>query len=441
MLVPLLVVLVLILVNALYVAAEFAAVGIRRGQVRERAESGSRLAQRLLPIVEDPKRLDRYIATCQIGITLSSLVLGAYGQIAFTPSLARILGSAFDWSAAAAISAAAGVVLVLLTGAQVIFGELVPKSLALQFPTRVALATVLPTAWSSRLFAPFIWLLNGSALGLLRLLRLPSGSHRHVHSPEEIELLVMESRDGGLLEPEEHRMLAGALHLRERAAHQLMVPRAQVHALDVATPVKDSIAMVTSAPYTRIPVYEGDVANVIGIVHAKDVALRAFTDQPARSTRELARSVPFVPETLDGDRVLRALRASRAQMAIVQDEHGAAVGVITFEDVLAEMLGGTTARPPRADLVIERVDPDRVRLPGLLPISRAPHWLPVPEDSDAQTVAGVVIERAGRIPRPGDVVLLGDLKITVEAMTARRIDSLIVEGAPVNVDKRGEEGP
>lgn len=236
-------------------------------------------------------------------------------------------------------------------------------------------------------------------------------------------------------------MLAGALHLRERAAHQLMVPRAQVHALDVAMPVTEALAAVTSAPYTRIPVYQGDVANIIGILHAKDVALRAFTGQPARSTRELARSVPFVPETLDGDRVLRALRASRAQMAIVQDEHGAAVGVVTFEDVLAEMMGGTTARPPRADLVVERIGPDRVRIPGLLPVSRAPQWIPVPEDSDAQTVAGIVIELAGRIPRPGDVVRLGDLRITVEAMTARRIDSLVVDGAPVDEEAVDAEDP
>lgn len=441
MLVPLLIVLGLILVNALYVAAEFAAVGIRRGQVRERATGGSRLAQRLLPIVEDPARLDRYIATCQIGITLSSLVLGAYGQIAFTPSVARALGSALDLSPQAAVSGAAVLVLVALTGSQVVFGELVPKSLALQFPTRVAMATVLPTAWSRRLFAPFIWLLNGSALGVLRLLRLPSGSHRHVHSPQEIELLVMESRDGGLIEPEEHRMLAGALHLRERAAHQLMVPRTRVHALDASTPVMAAIAAVTNAPYTRIPIYEGDIANITGIVHAKDVALHAFADQQALSTRELARPALFVPETLAGDRVLHALREARAQMAVVQDEHGAAVGVITFEDVLAEMMGGTTARPQRADLVVEQLGPGRVRLPGLLPVSRAPAWLPVPEDSEAQTVAGVVIERAGRIPKAGDIVLLDGLEITVERMTARRIDSVIVKGAPPDDEghSRGEE--
>ena len=429
---PLSVLLIVLLIaaNALYVAAEFAAVGVRRGQVRARAREGSRLARRLLVIVEDARLLDRYIATCQIGITLSSLVLGAYGQIAFTPALAQVMMDAFGWSFAASLSAAAAIVLVALTGLQVVLGELVPKSLALQFPTPAALATVLPTAWSTTLFAPFLAILNGSALGLLRLFRLPVGSHRHIHSPEEIELLVAESRDGGLLEPEEHRMLAGALHLRARPAHQLMVPRAQVVAMSVDVPVDDALTTVMDAPYTRIPVYEGDPANVIGILHAKDVALRTFLGRPASVTRELVRPVTVVPETLTGDRVLKMLRESRSQMAVVQDEHGAAVGVLTFEDVLAEMLGGAAARPPRAELVIERLDASRVRLPGLLPITRAPAWLPVPADTEAQTVAGLVLEKLLRVPKTGDEVSLGRLRLRVERMTGRRIESVVVEGAP-----------
>lgn len=423
------IVLLLILANALYVAAEFASVGVRRGQLHEAAKT-SRTARRMLLILEDPVRLDRYIATCQIGITLTSLVLGAYGQIAFTPSLATALSALLGWGYAVSLAASAALVLVVLTVLQVVIGELVPKSLALQFPLRTALLTNLPTMWSMTLFRPFSALLNGSALGILRMLRLPAGSHHHVHSPEELELLVAESRDGGLLEDEEHRMLAGALRLRQRPAHQLMVPRPQVLALSVDTPVEAALAKVMEAPYTRIPVYADDPANIIGILHTKDLTQRAFTGPRAQHTRELVRPVVVVPDSLPGDQVLVRLREARSQMAVVVDEHGTAVGILTFDDVLAEMLGSTTLRAPRAYLTPERLPDGRVRLPGLLPITRAPAWLSAPAESEAHTVAGLVLEGLGRIPDPGDALGVGGVRLVVERMTGRRIDTVLVEGAP-----------
>ena len=198
----------LILVNALYVAAEFGAVSVRRGPVRGLAQRGNMLAGRLLPMLESPSRLDSYIATCQIGITLSSLILGAFGQATVALDLAAVLEDRAGMQSVAAHSAAALAVLVLLTVAQVLFGELIPKSLALQFPTRVALLTYLPTHWSKVLLRPFLAVLNGSGWFILRRVGLQQGaSHRHVHSPEEIEMLIAESSDGGLLEPEEQLRL------------------------------------------------------------------------------------------------------------------------------------------------------------------------------------------------------------------------------------------
>lgn len=428
---------VLLLTNALYVAAEFAAVAVRRGQVRQRSAAGSLLAKRLQEIVDDPRLLDRYIATCQIGITLSSLVLGAFGQIAYTPPLAHAVAALAGWSFGVALSVAAVTVLVALTGLQVVIGELVPKSLALQFPMRASLATVLPTIWSMWLFAPFIAILNGSALGFMRLFRLPTGNHRHLHSPEEIELLVAESREGGLLEPEEHRMLAGALHLRERPVHQLLVPRIQVVAMDVDTPLHEAIDLVAHTRYTRVPVFEHDPTNVIGMIHAKDVALRSFLDQPIGSTRDLVRPVSYVPETLPGDRALMTLRESRTQMVVVQDEHGSAVGILTFEDVLAEMLGEPSKRSLQTLRPVDRLDEGHVRVPGLVPVSRAPAWLQLPEVTDAQTVGGVFVERFGRIPHAGDELVVEGRHWRVERMSGKRIDALVVE-APVG---EFQEGP
>ena len=190
------VVAVLLIANALYVAAEFGAVGVRRSRVRRLADDGHALARRLLPFVEDPVRLDRYVAASQIGITLSSLILGAYAQSTFAVALAPWLEHALGWPAERASSSALIAVLVALTAIQVVIGELLPKSLALQFPTQVALATVLPMQWSLRAYRPMITLLNGASSALLRLFGGGPSTHRHLHSPQEIALLIAESKDG-----------------------------------------------------------------------------------------------------------------------------------------------------------------------------------------------------------------------------------------------------
>ncbi|MBI3264973.1 MAG: DUF21 domain-containing protein [Acidobacteria bacterium] len=189
----------LILVNAFYVAAEFGGVGVRRTRIAALAEQGHYLARLLLPIVEDARLLDRYLSATQIGITLSSLILGAYGQAVLAPALVPTLIARTRVEAGTAESLAAGIVLVVLTIAQVIVGEQVPKSLALQHPTRSALYTVVPMRWSSRALTWFIDGLNATSTLILRLFGLPSLRHRHIHSPEEIDLLIVESRDGGLL--------------------------------------------------------------------------------------------------------------------------------------------------------------------------------------------------------------------------------------------------
>ncbi len=202
------VIFVLILINALYVAAEFAAVGVRRSRIRQLSEEGHWLAKSLLPVVDDAAKLDLYVGVSQIGITLSSLVLGAFAQatvaVAIAPTLARWL----NLDPETATSSAAISVLIVLTIAQVVLAELVPKSLALQFPTQVALATVLPMRWSLAAFRPFLAFVNGSATAVLRVFGVGGGSHRHIHSPEEIDMLLVESRDGGLLEPDEQQRVS-----------------------------------------------------------------------------------------------------------------------------------------------------------------------------------------------------------------------------------------
>ena len=330
----------LILLTALYVAAEFAAVGARRSRLRRLAEDGNALAARILPVVEDPHELDRYIAASQVGITLSSLILGAYAQASIAPRIAPWFESLAALDAETAQSTAAAVVLLVLTTLAMILGELVPKSLALQNPTQVALVTVLPMQWSLRLFSSSIKLLNGSGVLLLRLMRVPSTGHRHVHSPQEIELLIAESRDGGLLEPQEQVRLHRALRLGLRTARELMIPRARLAGIEASTPLNDALTIVAASPYSRLPVYRGSLDNVVGMLHTKDVVTDYINARRRSSILALARPFVSVDDQMPADRLLTFLREKRSHQAIVVDADARVVGLITVEDVVAELLGG-----------------------------------------------------------------------------------------------------
>lgn len=334
------VILSLILLNALYVAAEFAAVGVRRSRLRRMAEDGNRLAARLLPILQHGHELDRYIAVSQVGITLSSLILGAYGQATLAPRLSPVLG---DWLPVESPDWVAAItVLLALTAAQMILGELVPKSLALQYPTRTAVLTVLPMLWSRSALRWFIALLNGSGLFLLKLLGVPSTGHRHVHSPDEIELLIAESRDGGLLEPEEQVRLHRALRLGLRTARQLMVPRSRLAYVEVSTPFHDVLEIITNSPYTRLPVCRGSLDNVLGILHTKDLVTHYVDTNRRASLIPLLRPIPRVADTMAASELLAFLRERRSHQALVMEGDATVAGLLTLEDVLAELLGGVS---------------------------------------------------------------------------------------------------
>ncbi|HET8770773.1 MAG TPA: hemolysin family protein, partial [Gemmatimonadaceae bacterium] len=335
------VIVALILINALYVAAEFSAVSVRRSRLQQRAEEGDKLAARLLPIILDGAKLDRYIAACQIGITISSLVLGAYGQATLGVALVPLFERFGGLQMAAAQSASALVVLVALTVLQMVFGELVPKSIALQYPTPSARWTVIPMEWSTRVMRWLIAVLNGSGVFLLKLIGQPASGHRHIHSPAEIEYLIAESREGGLLDPNESARLRQALRLGIRTAGELMVPRMRIVGIPIDATGAEILELLRKTPYSRLPVYEDTLDRVMGILHVRDVATRLIgsATAPKIPLRDLLRPVLVVPETMTADRLLERLRAERRAMAVVADEFGGTAGLITVGDMLDELLG------------------------------------------------------------------------------------------------------
>ena len=421
----------LILLTGLYVAAEFAAVSARRSRLRRLAEDGNVLASRILPVLEDPRALDRYIAASQVGITLSSLILGAYGQATLAPRLEPLLHRLGTMQPATVESASAAIVLTFLTTLAVILGELVPKSIALQNPTRTALVTVLPMQWSIRVFSWSITFLNGSGVFLLKAFRIPSTGHRHVHSPEEIALLIAESRDGGLLEPQEQVRLHRALRLGLRTARQLMVPRARLAAIAASLPFEDVLRVVAASPYSRLPVYRDTIDNIIGILHTKDVVMR-YVQGSAMNVASVLRPIVRVPDTMPADHLLAFLRERRSHQAVVVDAADAVVGLITLEDVVAELLGGVSDEFKSMQARPIRLSDGRLRLPGSMRVDQAAPLIgPIWRNVD-RTIAEQITTVLGRVPEPGEEVEIDGIPVEVEALEGDAITSVIVGERPTH---------
>jgi CBS domain containing-hemolysin-like protein len=427
----------LITVNALYVAAEFAAVSVRRSRIQQRAEEGDALAAMLLPILSDGARLDRYIAACQIGITISSLVLGAYGQAALAPRLAPLFAGVGGMQEIAAQSSAAAVVLVVLTVFQMILGELVPKSLALQFPTSVARYTVVPMRWSLTVLSWFISVLNGSGLGILRLLGVREASHHHIHSPDEIEYLIADSRKGGYLRPDEHQRLRHALRLTGRQVGEVMVPRTRIQGVSADSARDELMRVLTESPFTRFPAYEGSLDHIIGIVHVEEIAVLQLAREDVPSVRSVVRPFIAIHESLSLERALTRLRDARQHLAIVVDDFGGTAGLVTIGDVLDEIFGGIADEFKTAGPEPQTLPDGRIRLPGRMSLTESDRWTGVTWVGDAYTIGGLVIERLGQIPEPGDVLEIDGVRVEVERLSGHAIESLIVTPARRREDRSG----
>jgi putative hemolysin len=423
LIIPALTIALMVLANALYVTAEFATVQARKTRINQLATEGNRFAQMLLPVIENRPLLDRYVAASQIGITLSSLVLGAYGQNTVAELLAPWLARLGNLAEAAAFSIAATTVLIALTILQVMLGELFPKSIAIQYPEKLALLTVIPMQWSQVIFRPFIWLFNGSGNLALRLLRVePPQAHSHAHRPEEIELLMSESHQGGLLDDAERQMLRNAFRLRQLTARQVMVPRTRLAAAPAASSIDDLTNLACLAGFSRIPVYEVNIDNIIGFVHIKDLFYLRLQGQsdPAEAIRE----VIYVPETLPIVEVWAALKSQHQYIAIVLDEYGGTAGLITFEDLIEEIFGELQDEFDHEVPLISSDKEGHLHLRGDLLVTDVNEYLDLDlPASEADTLGGLVFGALGRLPAVGDEVTVGSegTTIRVEAIEGRSI--------------------
>jgi putative hemolysin len=444
--VMLIIVFLMIFINALYVAGEFSAVSARKTRIVQIAEEGNTLAKTLLPILQDPHKLDNYIAASQVGITLSSIVLGIYGerQIAplIEPWIARLpfgLGSSVMGTAAAA-GIATTLVLILLTTLQVVLGELLPKSIGIQYPERMALATVLPVKWSADfLLKPLIVILNGSGNLVLKLLGIQADhEHAHIHSPEEIVILVRESHRGGLIDADERQFLQNVFRSSRIQAGEVAIPRNRMVAAPIDRPLNLVLEMAAESAFTRIPIYERDIDHIVGFVHLRDLFTLQRTD-PDASLRNILRPVPFVPESLSLPAVWDRLDQAQSYLAIVFDEYGGTAGLLTREDLIEELFGELQDEFDDERALITPAGEGRVVVRGDMLIANLNDLLEIdlPRDT-ASTIGGLIMDQLGRVPRVGDMVELEHIVLQAEAIAHNSVTSVRITLPSQSSEDTGE---
>jgi CBS domain containing-hemolysin-like protein len=429
---------VLIFFNGLYVGGEFSSVSARKTRIIQMADEGNRLAQTLLPVLQDRHKLDNYIAASQVGITLSSIVLGIYGERQIAPLIAPWIArlpigvDPATGSHVAAAGIASILVLFLLTTLQVVMGELVPKSIAIQYPETIALATALPMKWSADyILRPLIVLLNGSGTLILRLLGTTAGgSHTHVHSPEEILILVKESHRGGLIATDERRFLQNVFRSGQLRAEEIAVPRPRLVAAPVDSSVSEVLKLAADSAYTRIPVYERDIDHIVGFVHLRDLFTLYRTDDQA-DIHSIVRPVPFVPETLTSAEVWERLDEAQSYLAIVFDEFGGTSGLITREDLIEELFGELQDEFDQEQALIAPAGPGRISVRGDMLVTTLNDRLDInlPHEG-CHTVGGLVMDSLGRIPQVGDAMEVEGVHLSVKAVEHHSVTEVYVSFSP-----------
>lgn len=417
----------LVAVNALYVAAEFAIVSSRRARIEEAAESGSQLAEQLLPILKDPVRLDRYIAACQVGITLSSLIMGFYGQGKLTPVLLPFLAKLFDTSQAALAPLTSIVLLIALTAVQVILGELIPKSIALRYPEQMAIGSSLPMRWSLFVLKPFISLLNGSAIWLMHRFGLHSASeHAHVHSPEELEFLFRESARGGFIDAGEREMLENVLHIRSRNARQIMIPRIRMVTASAKASPKVLLEELVTSRHTRFPVIGENNDEILGMLNLRELFEFAQL-YPEGQLQEVIKPLPLLPEMVSVSELWAEMRKQRSHMAVLFDEYGGISGLVTLEDIIEEVVGELQDEFDREVEAIRQTSDGRVRLRGDLLVTavNSRFLLDLPTDTD--TIGGLIMEKLEHTPEVGERAEIGGVRFQVMAVQGGAVSDLSME--------------
>jgi putative hemolysin len=420
------IIILLVMLNAVFVAAEIALVSLRRSRVDQMVEEGRRGATRVRRLTSDP---GRFLAVIQVAITFIGFLASAFAGVSLASALADLLvGVGVDPGVATVLGLL--VVTILLSLFTIVFGELVPKTLALAHPEAFSLALAGPVDILGRALRPLVAVLTAATRAIARLFGAEVTPEARI-TADELRLIVERGGEQGILEAEEEQMINAVIELGGRRVHEVMVPRIAIAGLPVSATFDEAIDTIVAEGHSRVPVYESSLDEVIGILYAKDLLPLLKSDAAARSSLRTMLRVPvFVPESTSVDDLLHEFQRRKVHIAIVLDEYGGTAGLVTIEDLLEEIVGEIQDEYDEEEPLVEMLDTDRVRVDGRASIDDLLDlWdmrLSLEDEDEYDTVGGFVYHRIGGVPSPGDEILLDGLRLTVETTDGRRVGKVLV---------------
>ncbi|WP_316746993.1 hemolysin family protein [Pedobacter gandavensis] len=415
----------LVALNGFFVAAEFAIVKVRASQIEIKAKSGSRVANIAKYITQ---HLDGYLAATQLGITLASLGLGWVGE-SVMHSLIHDFLVGFNFSEVYITSISTAIAFLFITVMHIVFGELAPKSIAIQRPVATTLFIAVPLQGFYLVFRPFIWVLNGFANMILKVFGISSvGGHESVHSTEELHYLLDQGKESGALDTNEHELIKNVFDFNERVVKNIMVPRTKISGIELSTPPAVVIDKIIGDGYSRLPVYDGIIDKIIGIIHAKDI-LPLLASKKDWVLQDIIRKPYFVPETKKINDLLSELQQKRIQIAIVIDEFGGTAGMVTLEDIVEEIVGEIQDEYDEEKPTVEKISDTEFIINAYATVYDVNEHLPhdLPEDEDFDTVGGLVSHAFGKIPEVGDSEECYGYLFTILKKTEQNIETIKLE--------------
>lgn len=431
-----LLVILLVFLNGYFVAAEFALVGVRKTRINELANKGNSAAKIVQKALDN---LDSYISATQLGITLASLGLGWIGEPAIAraiePSLNSYLGADASFITAHTLAVIIG--FSFITFLHIVLGELAPKTIALQRAEATSLYLIIPLAIFTTVFKPFIWVLNGAGNLVVRSIGLhPPQGHQLVHSEEEIKMILSQSQESGLIPKGEAEMVQNIFKLGDTTVRQIMIPRTDIIAFNVVTPLSEVVKTIKKHPHSRFPVFENSIDTIIGFVHVKDIYREVLkleeegkhSSSYKLSQTDIIRQIITIPEMKKGDSVLIEMKKKRVHIAAVNDEFGGTSGLITLEDVLESVVGEIEDEfeKPLKDII--RQAGGGYTIDGLTPIEKVQEKFKLPlKGQGYTTIGGLIFGLLGHEPRIDDKVQIGDIIFEIDQIEGKRIKTLKVK--------------
>lgn len=425
--VRLLLALFLVLLNGFFVAAEFSIVKVRYSQIQLKAAEGNSMAKQAEHII---KHLDEYLSATQLGITLASLALGWVGESALHHIVENIFTSlSINLTQTTITTISVVTSFVLITIMHIVFGELIPKSIAIRKSESTTMATAVPLRVFYTIFKPFIWLMNSMSNGFLRLVKIHPASEQEIHSTEELQLLVKQSADSGEIEEENYEIIKNAFDFTDHSAKQIMVPRQNITSIDFEEDVNDIINKIMDSGYSRIPVYIDSIDNVIGIFYTKEI-IREFVkrkgDLDHEDLKDLMRDAFFVVESKKVSDLLKTFQLKKQHIAIVIDEFGGTEGIITLEDILEELVGEIQDEEDDEEKIVDKIADNTYWVQATQPLEEIneflPRKLPLSEESEYNSLAGFILYELEEIPEENQEFDLADYHFKILKMNNKSVE-------------------